>query len=92
VYSIAEFFYTLAILFSGQFIPLQLMPDAIQAVARYLPYQMCIYVPIEIILNKLPPAEMARDFAVGVVWLVLFAFIFRWMWREGVKRYSAVGA
>ncbi len=92
VYSIAEFFYTLAILFSGQFIPLQLMPDAIQAVARYLPYQMCIYVPIEIILNKLPPAEIARDFAVGVIWLVVFAFIFRWMWREGVKRYSAVGA
>jgi ABC-type uncharacterized transport system permease subunit len=49
-------------------------------------------VPIEIILNKLPPAEIARDFAVGAFWLVLFVFIFQRMWREGVKRYSAVGA
>ena len=50
------------------------------------------YVPIQIILNRLPPEVILRDYAVGLVWLVISYFLFRWVWREGVKRFSAVGA
>jgi len=92
VYSIAEFYYTLVILFSGQFVPLALMPPVIQDVAQFLPFQMFKYVPIQIVLNRLSPQEILRDFAVGLVWLVIAFFLFRWFWREGVKRFSAVGA
>jgi ABC-2 type transport system permease protein len=92
VYSISEFYFTLGILFSGQFVPLQLMPVFIQRLAAVLPFQMFKYVPIEIILNRLTPQEILRDYAVGVVWLVLAALIFQVAWREGIKRFSAVGA
>ena len=92
VYSVSQFFYLVVILLSGQFVPLQLMPPVIQAVARYLPFQMFRYVPVEIILNRLPPGEIRFDYAISVAWLGVLLLLFRWVWREGVKRFSSVGA
>ncbi len=92
VYAISEFHFALITLFSGQFVPLQLMPKFIQTLAQYLPFQMYKYVPIQIILNRLSPADMLRDYAVGVVWFVIALLLFNWMWRTGIKRFSAVGA
>jgi ABC-2 type transport system permease protein len=92
VYSISEFYFALVTLFSGQFVPLPLMPGMIQDLAHYLPFQMFKYVPIEIILNRLSPDEILRDYAVGLAWLVLAWFIFNWVWKAGIKRFSAVGA
>lgn len=92
VYSLNEFFYALVILFSGQFVPLDLMPKIIQDVGQFLPFQMYKYVPIQVILNRLPLEVVLRDYAAGLVWFVLLLALFRWTWREGLKRFSAVGA
>ncbi len=92
VYSVSQFFYMVVILLSGQFVPLQLMPRTVQLIAQYLPFQMYRFVPIEVILNRLSLAAILRDYAVGLAWLVFFQFLFGWVWREGIKRFSAVGA
>jgi ABC-2 type transport system permease protein len=92
VNAISEFYFALITLFSGQFVPLQLMPQAIQQFAQFLPFQMFKYVPIQIILNRLPSAAILRDFGIGIIWLGLSWMLFRWVWRAGVKRFSAVGA
>lgn len=92
VNSISEFYFALITLFSGQFVPLQLMPPLIQQMAQFLPFQMFKYVPIQIILNRLSPAAILLDYGTGILWLGLSWLIFRWIWRAGVKRFSAVGA
>jgi ABC-2 type transport system permease protein len=92
VYSINEFYFAMFVLFSGQFVPLQLMPGAIRGIAQYLPFQLLIYFPIQLIQNKVSPAEIVQSFLVGLLWLVIAIVLFRWVWRAGVKRYSAVGA
>lgn len=92
VYSIHEFYYALILLFSGQFVPLTLMPTFIQNVAQYLPFQLLIYYPIQLILGKLSQAQIVQGYIVGSIWLVIAIVLFNWMWRNGVKRYSAVGA
>ncbi|MGE5462697.1 MAG: ABC transporter permease [Syntrophothermus sp.] len=92
VYSIHEFYYALVLLFSGQFVPLSLMPPVIQEIARYLPFQLLIYFPVELILGNLSPAQIVQGFTSGVVWLVASIVAFNLIWRNGVKRYSAVGA
>lgn len=92
VYAINEFYYALVVLFSGQFVPLQLMPQIVQQIAQFLPFQLFRYVPIEIILNHLPPEVILRDYAVGLVWFAIALVSFNLVWREGVKRFSAVGA
>jgi len=92
VYSIHEFYYALMLLFSGQFVPLTLMPKIVQEVAQYLPYQLQIYFPIQLILGKLSGAQILHGYTMGVIWLTVSIVVFNWVWRNGVKRYSAVGA
>jgi ABC-2 type transport system permease protein len=92
VYSIHEFYYALILLFSGQFVPLTLMPKLVQNIAQYLPFQLFIYFPIQVILGKLSPAQITQGYVMAGVWLILSFAFFNWVWRNGVKRYSAVGA
>ena len=92
VYSLAEFYWASVILFSGQFVPLELMPLFIQQIAQYLPFQLLKYFPIQLILGKLPPEIILRDFAMGIFWFGLSLIIFRKVWRSGLKQFSAVGA
>lgn len=92
VYSIHEFYYALILLFSGQFVPLPLMPKLIQDIAQYLPFQLLIYFPIQVILGKLSSAQIIQGYVTGIIWLIVAISVFNWIWRNGVKRYSAVGA
>jgi ABC-2 type transport system permease protein len=92
VYSIHEFYYAMILLFSGQFVPLTLMPKLIQDVAQYLPFQLLIYFPIQLILGKLSTAQIIQGYLLGAVWLLVAVSVFTWIWRNGVKRFSAVGA
>lgn len=92
VYSISEFYFAVGILFSGQFVPLTLMPAVVQQISQFLPFQLFLYFPIQLILGKLPPEVILRNLALDVVWLVLAFTFFSLVWRKGVKRFSAVGA
>ncbi|MFM8367773.1 MAG: ABC transporter permease [Chloroflexota bacterium] len=92
IYSIHEFYFALILLFSGQFVPLPLMPKVIQDIAQYLPFQLLLYFPIQLILGKLSADQIVMGYVMAGVWLVLAAFLFNIVWRNGVKRYSAVGA
>jgi len=92
VYSIHEFYYALILLFAGQFVPLQLMPTVIQNIAKFLPFQLFMYLPIQIIQGNMTMSQIAQGYISGVIWLAVALTLFRWVWCEGVKRYSAVGA
>ena len=92
VYSISEFYFALSMLFSGQFVPLTLLPPLVQRVAGFLPFQFFIYFPVQIILGQLTPEQMLRTFGLGLTWLVIAYLLFLRIWRSGVKRFSAVGA
>lgn len=92
VYSVHEFYFALILLFSGQFVPLPLMPKFIQDIAQYLPFQLFLYYPIQLILGKLSSTQIIQGFVSGGIWLAVSIFLFNLVWREGVKRFSAVGA
>jgi len=92
IYSIYEFYYAMILLFSGQFVPLTLMPNVVQNIAQYLPFQLLIYYPIQLVLGKLSTEQIIQGYVMGLIWLVVTSVLFNWVWRNGVKRYSAVGA
>ncbi len=92
MFSIHEFYYALILVFAGQFVPLKLMPDLIQAIARFLPFQLFMYLPIQMIQGKLTASEITQGYVTGVIWLVVALTLFLFAWRQGVKRFSAVGA
>ena len=79
-------------LFSGQFVPLKLMPKVIQDIAVYSPFPLFKYFPTQLILGKLSPDEIVRGYVVGLTWIVIAYLLFRFIWKRGLKQFSAVGA
>jgi ABC-2 type transport system permease protein len=92
IWALHEFYTALAVLFSGQFVPLQLMPPIVQEIGRYLPFAMFRFFPIQLALGQVPPNDIVRGYLVGLIWLGIAWMIFRIAWRAGVKRFSSVGA
>jgi ABC-2 type transport system permease protein len=76
-------------LFGGYLVPLDLMPDAVGAVARWLPFRATIGAPVEVLLGLAP---VGPTLALQTAWLAAFGLLARGMWRAGVARYGAVGA
>ncbi len=92
VYALAEFTYMPVLLLGGIFVPLDLLPGFAQTLAHILPFQLYLYFPIQLILGKMEAAQIGLNFALLAGWLIAAVFAFRWVWREGLKRFSAVGA
>ncbi|NLG71056.1 MAG: hypothetical protein GX495_03285 [Chloroflexi bacterium] len=92
VYAISEFYYALTVLFAGQFVPLDLMPPLVQQIAAYLPFQILRFFPIQFILGRLTGGEILVNFLLGFFWLLVALGLFQLVWKQGVKRFSAVGA
>ena len=48
--------------------------------------------PIEIIIGKLSLSQILTGIGIQCAWGLGAAVVFSWLWRVGIKRYSAVGA
>jgi ABC-2 type transport system permease protein len=80
------------IFLSGSFAPLAVMPHSVQVLANYLPFRWLIAFPIELTLGRLSPQEALFGFAMQLAWLVFALMALTFVWRAGVKQYSAVGS
>jgi len=92
VWAIVDFYGAAFRLFAGQFVPLALLPAFMQGLSQVLPFRLALYFPIQLILGKLSPQEIATDLALQAVWCIAAFLLFRVVWRAGLKKYSAVGA
>ena len=78
--------------FGGYIVPLALFPEGLQAVVRWLPFQISVAVPVEILTGAATPEQAAFRMGVSAAWIGLMALAARWVWRSGLRSYSAVGA
>lgn len=84
--------FAIGTMLSGEFVPLNLLPAFLHTIARFAPYQLSVYFPTQLLLNKLTPEEIAFNFGLQVFWMAVFAGVFAVQWRAAMKKYSAVGA
>ncbi len=89
--AIFDLYMTTELLLSGRLVPLPLMPDWVQDIAQFLPFQYAFFFPIESLVGDLSNAELLRGLAAQILWILIGLAIFRFLWRRAIKRYSAVG-
>jgi ABC-2 type transport system permease protein len=78
--------------FAGQIAPIGLMPVWLQAISYALPFWYMQGAPTEILRGGVTP-ERAVFILVGqAAWLAVCFVAFQFIWRRGVRAYSAVGA
>ncbi len=90
--ALSELWWGVNLFLGGRLAPLSLLPGPLQWLAALLPFKWIIWFPAAALMGRLPPDEMALGLCFQVGWLVAGIVVFRFLWRAGVKRYSAVGA
>src|SRR5229473_4082376 len=83
--------YSFEYFLGGQMFPIDIMPNAVQAVMKWLPFYYELFCPIAIFLGRLQGPALAQALAIQTGWLSLTWAAARAMWRRGLGHYQAVG-
>lgn len=83
---------TLNFFVSGQMFPIDLLPHPWDTILRWLPFKYMAYFPAAIFLGKIEEGPQLVYGLIGqAAWVVIFIILSRWLYRLGLKRYSAFG-
>ncbi len=91
VSAIYELFFAVELVISGRLVPMSLMPEWVQRLANYLPFQWTFGFPIEALIGQLTPQELLGGLGVQALWILAGLVCVNIMWRFGIRRFSAVG-
>lgn len=81
----------LSLLLSGQFLPLDMMPDWLRLLVQTLPFSQGIYVPISILSGITPLDRVPQLWAVQALWLVGLLIGSRWFFNTAVRKVTVQG-
>ncbi len=90
--TLSEIWYAIYLLIGGMVAPIDLFPAPVAAIANYLPFRFMLSFPVEVMLGRLTTFELLEGLAATALWLGLFLVMYRWVWRRGIKQFSAFGA
>lgn len=77
--------------FAGTLFPLDILPKPLFIISQLLPFSYFIYFPLKVYMGQLPVSAIAHGIGGSLVWLILFWFLARLIWRRGLKVYTAEG-
>jgi len=83
--------YSFEYFLGGQMFPVDIMPAAVQAVMKWLPFYYELFCPIAIFLERLKGAQVAEALAIQAGWVLVTLAIAQLMWKRGLGHYQAVG-
>src|SRR5207302_10052715 len=69
--------YSFEYFLGGQMFPIDIMPSAVQAVMKWLPFYYELFCPIAIFLGRLKGADLVQALAIQTGWLLL-----AWAWAN----------
>jgi len=92
VRAIFDLYFAFELLLSGRIVPLDLLPDWAQTAANFLPYQWSFAFPIEVLIGRQSFNQSVAGIGWQLVWIIGGWFFVMFLWRRGVRKYSAVGA
>ncbi|MBI4009166.1 ABC-2 family transporter protein [Candidatus Roizmanbacteria bacterium] len=79
------------LIFGGYLMPIDLMYPIVAKIASFLPFAGIIYYPIIAVEGRLNTLQFVQVILIQVFWLTLFVFFYKYLWKTGVKKFSAVG-
>jgi len=82
---------TLSFFVSGHMFPLDLLPAPWATVLKALPFSYLAYFPTMVFMGKIQGAELAWGLAMAVMWATIFILLANWLYRRGLRFYSAFG-
>ncbi len=79
-------------LFSGEMIPLDILPPAVNQLNQFLPFKYLLYFPVSLFLGKVTAVrEIIFGLGVSAAWLILFLWLYRRLRARSAKAYESYG-
>ena len=82
---------SLIFLLGGQVAPTRLLPPVIQLLSTILPFRYMAAFPVEVLTGQLTQPEIVTGFVIQAFWMLAAMVLYFLMWRNGLRRYAAVG-
>jgi ABC-2 type transport system permease protein len=89
--AIFELVFALEMVLSGRFVPMTLMPEWVQHLAFYLPFQWTFFFPIHALVGQPTTLELLTGLGMQLLWILVGLLIVNIIWHFGVRRFSSVG-
>jgi ABC-2 type transport system permease protein len=91
IMGITTLYEVVASVLGGILIPIALLPDWLQIVARLLPIQAIYSVPLAILLGKSEGTDPWFGILLQLGWIVVLWGLAMVLWRAGLRQYESVG-
>lgn len=81
----------ITILFGGYILPISLFPGIFKDLANLLPFAYMIYYPILAFQGQILGTELLITFGHQLIWLTILLFVYKLLWKTGVKKFTGIG-
>jgi len=71
--------------------PINILPPALAHILNFTPFPYLLYFPVNVYLGAIKGLDLAQGLAIQFAWLAFFWLLSQFVWRRGIKKYSAVG-
>lgn len=73
-------------LLSGALLPIWFMPDKMQKIIKFTPFDTIFFSPIKIYLGLATESKIIFDIAKQIIWILLLHFLGLFWWKKGLKK------
>jgi ABC-2 type transport system permease protein len=75
----------------GHLFPLDILPAGLARVLAWTPFPYQMFFPVSIYLGKTTGPALWQGLMIQAGWVVVAWSLARWVWRRGIRRYTAFG-
>lgn len=76
-------------LLTGALIPLHLLPMFIQDISKILPFQYYLYIPLQVLMDRIPIRNVIHYCFISTGWFVFMLVAAYLIWKKGIRHYES---
>ncbi|MBI4100514.1 ABC-2 family transporter protein [Candidatus Microgenomates bacterium] len=84
-------FFILVEFFAGGLFPLDILPEFLYRIVKFLPLSYLEFFPLKIYLGQLNNFQVIQSLFISFIWILIFSQIVNRVWEKGLRVYSAEG-
>lgn len=84
-------FWTIFIFLGGLWMPVSFLPGWAKTINMFLPFRYELSFPMEILFHKIGGAELLISLLMAGFWSIALWTLYKFLWKKGVRAYSAFG-
>ncbi len=88
--AIEQFWFLVYLFLSGIIAPLEVFPASVRVIVQWTPFPYMIHFPAAILVGL--PVNITQGVLAMLAWIGVVFLCNRWVWRQGLRQYSGMGA